>query len=91
MRAHPQRSRLQHRQTPGRARNRIAMRARARTPPPAAADGPIEGYFAGANPSAVIPATRRPLSDVRGRAFLRHSAASPGPAFAPLSITGLGF
>jgi hypothetical protein len=83
-----------HPQAPGSALIRIAVHARVRASPPGpptAADGPAEGYFACANPSAAVPVAYRPSSGARGPVFSHLSPALSGPAFAPLSATGLGF
>ena len=90
VRTHPRRSWLQHHQEPDRVRIRIAVRAPARVPPPAAARGPAEGYFIHANASTAVPGTHPSQSGAPGFALSRVSAAFPGHAFAPLSATGLG-
>ena len=90
-RTRPRRSQLRHRQEPGRVRIRVAVRAPARAPPPAAARGPAEGYFTRANLSAAVPGAHPPQSGAPGFALSHLSAASPGHAFTPLSATGLGF
>src|SRR5258707_13791487 len=89
-RTRPRRSRLQHHQEPDRVRIRIAVRAPARAPPPAAARGPAEGYFIRANASAAVPGTHPSQSGAPGFALSRVSAAFPGHAFVPHSATGLG-
>ena len=89
-RTRPQRSWLRHRQAPGRVHICVAVRAPARTPHPAAARGPAEGYFTRANSSAAVPGAYSSQSGVPGFALPLPSAASPGNAFAPLSATVLG-
>ena len=83
-----------HPQAPGCTLIRIAVRACACVSPlgtPTAADGPAEGYFVCANLSAAVPVAHWPPSGACGPTFSRLSAALPGPAFAPLSATSLGF
>src|SRR5260221_9416098 len=89
-RTRPRRSRLQQHQEPDRVHIRIAVRAPARAPPPAAARGPAEGYFIRANASAAVPGTHPSQSGAPRFALSRVSAAFPGHAFVPLSATGLG-
>ena len=71
-----------HPQAPSCALIRVAVHTHACTSPlgtPTAADGPTEGVFICANPSAAVPVAHWPPSGARG------------PTFAPLSTTGLGF
>ena len=83
-----------HSQAPSCTLIHVAVRARAHASPlgtPAAADGPAEGYFVCANPSAAVLVAHWPPSGAHGPAFSCLSTTLPGPAFAPLSATGLGF